>query len=353
LAHDPAVLKTLPRTGKRGAPQAFPHLLFMMLEREEGRHINWCSDGLSFEVPDKDIFVRETLPRYFRHSRFASFQVRAGADGAFGVTSRRWRRLDGVGGRDTSARRRGRERVYAPRDRFITTQRQLNLYGFKKSDEGELRFEHPDFLRDAPQRVTKVLRAPPQPQKPRPKKKKVVRKPPSSDDDYSDGDKTPSPKRSRCDVSALFGRDEATTAEALFSLSAPASPAGTGSVGFPSPDVTLRKATEKLQSQPPPAPPIATPSPASSFGSRTNPRAPPPSPHGFGAALACVRAASGSLDSDDAGLRDPLLRRGLSDGSDGWQRALDAGPAPPSEPLWALDTPTGGFGATFFGDESS
>ena len=36
LAHDPAVLKTLPRTGKRGAPQAFPHLLFMMLEREEG-----------------------------------------------------------------------------------------------------------------------------------------------------------------------------------------------------------------------------------------------------------------------------------------------------------------------------
>ena len=103
--------------------------------------------------------------------------------------------------------------------------------------------------------------------------------------------------------------------------------------------------------QPPPAPPIATPSPASSFGSRTNPRAPPPSPHGFGAALACVRAASGSLDSDDAGLRDPLLRRGLSDGSDGWQRALDAGPAPPSEPLWALDTPTGGFGATFFGDD--
>jgi hypothetical protein len=300
LAHDPAVLKTLPRTGKRGAPQAFPHLLFMMLEREEGRHINWCADGLSFEVPDKDVFVRETLPRYFRHSRFASFQ------------------------------------------------RQLNLYGFKKSDEGELRFEHPDFLRDAPQRVTKVLRAPPQPQKPRPKKKKVVRKPPSSDDDYSDGDKTPSPKRSRCDVAALFGRDEATTAEALFSLSAPASPGGGASVGFPSPDATLRKATEKLQQVPPP--PIATPSPASSFGSRTNPRAPPPSPHGFGAALACVRAASGSLDSDE--LRDPLLRRGLSDGSDGWQRALDAGPAPPSEPLWALDTPTGGFGATFFGDDA-
>ena len=89
---------------------------------------------------------------------------------------------------------------------------------------------------------------------------------------------------------------------------------------------------------------IATPSPASSFGSR-NPRAP------FGAALACVRAASGSLDSDD--LRDPLLRRGLSDGSDGWQRALDAGPAPPAEPLWALDTPTGGFGASFFGDDAA
>ena len=71
-AQQPRANKYYPRTGKRGAPQAFPHLLFMMLEREEGRHINWCSDGLSFEVPDKDIFVRETLPRYFRHSRFAS-----------------------------------------------------------------------------------------------------------------------------------------------------------------------------------------------------------------------------------------------------------------------------------------
>ena len=48
-----------------------------------------------------------------------------------------------------------------------------------------------------------------------------------------------------------------------------------------------------------------------------------------------------------AGTRSPRFGR-----SDGWQRALDAGPAPPSEPLWALDTPTGGFGATFFGDDA-
>lgn len=53
-----------------------------------------------------------------------------------------------------------------------------------------------------------------------------------------------------------------------------------------------------------------------------------------------------------AGLeRGPLLRRGFSDGSDGLQRALDAGPAPPAPPLWTCDTPTGGFGATFFGDD--
>ena len=62
-----------------------------------GRHINWCSDGLSFEVPDKDVFVRETLPRYFRHSRFASFQVRAGVDsGAFDAST-----ASGIGGRET------------------------------------------------------------------------------------------------------------------------------------------------------------------------------------------------------------------------------------------------------------
>ena len=216
----------------------------------------------------------------------------------------------------------------------------MNLYGFRKCHEGELRFEHPDFLRDAPSRLTKVLRAPPPPQRARPKKKKVIRKP-LSDDDYSDGDKTPSPKRSRCDVAALFGRDEQGAAD-LFSLSAPTSPSGSMSFHpFPPPPSPGSAATLV----PPPPPVTATPSP-SSLRVTLSPARPRP----FGALVSpprCRSAPSGSLDSNEA----PFLRRGFSDGSDGWQRALDAGPAPPAPPLWTCDTPTGGFGATFFGDD--
>lgn len=41
-------LKNLPRTGKRGAPQAFPHLLYMMLSKEPQEIIGWTDDGRSF-----------------------------------------------------------------------------------------------------------------------------------------------------------------------------------------------------------------------------------------------------------------------------------------------------------------
>lgn len=41
-------LKELPRTGKRGAPQAFPHLLFLMLEREPKEVIQWTEEGRAF-----------------------------------------------------------------------------------------------------------------------------------------------------------------------------------------------------------------------------------------------------------------------------------------------------------------
>ncbi|KAH8091203.1 DNA binding protein [Aureococcus anophagefferens] len=93
--------------GKRGAPQAFPHLLFMMLEREvEAGTVHWCEGGAAFEIADLDGFIADTLVKYFRHSRYASFQ------------------------------------------------RQLNLYGFKKNADGA--FEHESFLRDRPELLTRV-----------------------------------------------------------------------------------------------------------------------------------------------------------------------------------------------------
>lgn len=53
---DPSLLnlKELPRTGKRGAPQAFPHLLFLMLERESKDVIHWTQEGRAF-VPSRSV----------------------------------------------------------------------------------------------------------------------------------------------------------------------------------------------------------------------------------------------------------------------------------------------------------
>lgn len=51
-------LKELPRTGKRGAPQAFPHLLFLMLERESNDIIQWVQDGRAF-ASDR-VFAKES-----------------------------------------------------------------------------------------------------------------------------------------------------------------------------------------------------------------------------------------------------------------------------------------------------
>ena len=110
MAHDPRVLRSLPKTGKRGAPQAFPHLLYLLLEREAGDVVRWTATGRAFEILDLDRFIGDTLVKYFRHSRYASFQ------------------------------------------------RQLNLYGFRKNDDGH--FEHESFLRRSPELLTRVLRAP-------------------------------------------------------------------------------------------------------------------------------------------------------------------------------------------------
>ncbi|KAJ8612444.1 hypothetical protein CTAYLR_006575 [Chrysophaeum taylorii] len=103
-------LKELPRTGKRGAPQAFPHLLFLMLERESKDIIHWTQEGRAFMISDLSSFIANTLVKYFRHSRYASFQ------------------------------------------------RQLNLYGFRKNESGA--FEHKFFVREMPELLTRVQRSP-------------------------------------------------------------------------------------------------------------------------------------------------------------------------------------------------
>ncbi len=74
-----------PRTGKRGVPQQFPRRLYTMLQSEtkdrtmvaESKDkplIQWSQSGRAFHISDIDLFSSHVLPKYFRTSKFSSFQ---------------------------------------------------------------------------------------------------------------------------------------------------------------------------------------------------------------------------------------------------------------------------------------
>jgi len=63
-----------PRTGKRGAPQAFARKLYEILESETCDCASWNDAGNAFFVKDIERFSNDILMRYFRHNKFASFQ---------------------------------------------------------------------------------------------------------------------------------------------------------------------------------------------------------------------------------------------------------------------------------------
>ena len=73
-----------PRTGKRGVPQQFPRRLYTMLQSEstlnEAKNedhrqlIQWSESGQAFRIIDIEQFSTCVLPKYFRTSKFSSFQ---------------------------------------------------------------------------------------------------------------------------------------------------------------------------------------------------------------------------------------------------------------------------------------
>lgn len=74
---------TYPRTGKRGVPQQFPRRLSEMLEceaqlaRTDPNHkciITWSDSGKAFRILNVALFSSRILPKYFRTSKFSSFQ---------------------------------------------------------------------------------------------------------------------------------------------------------------------------------------------------------------------------------------------------------------------------------------
>ena len=73
-APQPRANKCYPRTGKRGAPQAFPRKVFEILSEQPAEIISWTPSGLAFVIHDMPRFVSEVLQKYFAHQKFSSFQ---------------------------------------------------------------------------------------------------------------------------------------------------------------------------------------------------------------------------------------------------------------------------------------
>eukprot|EP00636_Phaeomonas_parva_P009595 CAMPEP_0118880244 /NCGR_PEP_ID=MMETSP1163-20130328/19847_1 /TAXON_ID=124430 /ORGANISM="Phaeomonas parva, Strain CCMP2877" /LENGTH=216 /DNA_ID=CAMNT_0006816589 /DNA_START=13 /DNA_END=660 /DNA_ORIENTATION=- len=92
----------------------FPAKLMHIVDSEEDSIIRWAENGACFVIVDLKRFENETLPRYFHHSKFASFQ------------------------------------------------RQLNLYGFRRISRGPSQgfYFHPSFHANRPDLLAGVKRLP-------------------------------------------------------------------------------------------------------------------------------------------------------------------------------------------------
>jgi HSF-type DNA-binding len=74
---------SFPRTGKRGVPQQFPRRLYEMLDSETKcieasasypNIISWSMSGKAFRIFNVLEFASTVLPKYFRTTKFSSFQ---------------------------------------------------------------------------------------------------------------------------------------------------------------------------------------------------------------------------------------------------------------------------------------
>jgi len=66
------------RMGKGGIASPFPIVLHQMLEDADNQSysdiVSWQTHGRAFHVHDQERFVKEVMPRFFRQTRFSSFQ---------------------------------------------------------------------------------------------------------------------------------------------------------------------------------------------------------------------------------------------------------------------------------------
>ncbi|KDO27529.1 hypothetical protein SPRG_06796 [Saprolegnia parasitica CBS 223.65] len=73
ISPPPPALVTRMKKRDVGVPK-FLRSLFDMLENENANIITWTSDGVAVQVLDRHALETTVLPKYFKHSKFTSFQ---------------------------------------------------------------------------------------------------------------------------------------------------------------------------------------------------------------------------------------------------------------------------------------
>ena len=61
-------------SGDNPTRHTFPRKLFDLLDQAPTEIVAWLEDGNSFRVADESTFCERVLPKYFSHSKMASFQ---------------------------------------------------------------------------------------------------------------------------------------------------------------------------------------------------------------------------------------------------------------------------------------
>eukprot|EP00601_Ochromonadales_sp_CCMP2298_P005453 CAMPEP_0173207604 /NCGR_PEP_ID=MMETSP1141-20130122/22027_1 /TAXON_ID=483371 /ORGANISM="non described non described, Strain CCMP2298" /LENGTH=147 /DNA_ID=CAMNT_0014133911 /DNA_START=74 /DNA_END=514 /DNA_ORIENTATION=+ len=108
-------LGSLPLDNLADSNATFPQKLFVMMEIEDGDIVHWAPHGFAFVVTNQERFLKDIVPKYFKHTKLTSFQ------------------------------------------------RQLNLYGFRRLTKGEDQgaYFHPKFQRSRREMMAEIKRLPP------------------------------------------------------------------------------------------------------------------------------------------------------------------------------------------------
>ncbi|OQR89931.1 HSF-type DNA-binding protein, partial [Thraustotheca clavata] len=110
--NDHDLLMTSTKKRKVGVPK-FLRYLYQILDKEDPSIISWANSGTSIQILDTDRVAQYILPKYFKHSKYASFQ------------------------------------------------RQLNYFGFRKWTKSQTNictFSHPEFRQNRPDRLHLIKR---------------------------------------------------------------------------------------------------------------------------------------------------------------------------------------------------